>query len=85
MAGMIKKNSECINNPFVYAANTVDILQKEKDTSVNLLCTCQAGDAEFYFDTEGIYQNNPYLDYKASTYIFNVSDIDERGLSQWEN
>ena len=55
---MVKVNSECINNPYVYAVqHTTTSMENE-----NLLCSCQSISGEsFYFDKEGVYEEHPYL------------------------
>lgn len=55
---IVKVNSECISNPYVYAVqHTTTSLENE-----NLLCSCSSLAGEtFYFDKKGIYEEHPYL------------------------
>lgn len=67
MANLIRENSECNANPFVYGANriqknaqdTYTICSceiKEKDNKIDPFCSCLiGGEGIFYFDNEGIY------------------------------
>lgn len=65
MVLLIKKNSECVGNPFTYAAQTV----KDKEGElINPLCSCQVGNDNFWFNNDGLYRENPLL-----------KDIIERG------
>lgn len=57
MAGMIKSNSQCINEPFVYAAKTI---VDNRGEVAGASCSCQLHDGgDFYFDSEGMYADNP--------------------------
>lgn len=55
---IIKVNSECMANPFVYGANKI---VDSKGEIIYSLCSCPIGDNEFYFDRWGIYKENPNL------------------------
>ena len=58
LAHIIKKNSQCIENPLVYAAqNYINV--NSKTSTEKPLFSCQVDSVYFYFDDEGIYESNP--------------------------
>lgn len=54
MLVLINKNSQCVGNPLVYGV-------KQIETEDYVLCSCQVGPTNFYFDKDGLYKNNPLL------------------------
>ncbi len=58
MLQLVNVNSECVKNPFVYAAN--EIVDK-KGEIIYSVCSCDVGENRFYFDRNGMYKNNPLL------------------------
>lgn len=70
MAFMIKTNSECIQDPFTYAANQV---VDSDGAIVNTICTCEMNDVGvqgvFYFDKNGVHREHPLY----SNNLYNLS------------
>lgn len=59
LAQLVKINSECVGNPFIYAANSII---DQKGEIINSVCFCDINGLEgFYFDRNGIYKDNPIL------------------------
>lgn len=56
MAQLISENSQCVTNPFIYAAKSVET-SEGKDIAP--MCNCQVGRTEFWFDEEGLYDKLP--------------------------
>ncbi len=58
MYGLIKTNSECVDNPFGFAAKLITLKDRgilvEDPTYV-----CRYSDTTFYFNKGGIYQERP--------------------------
>lgn len=58
MAFLIKQNSECTQNPFVYGAKNV---KTQDGQPAFMVCSCQLEMGTFYFDKDGMYEENPLL------------------------
>ena len=57
LAGLIKQNSECISNPFIYANK---LIIDSKGEYVYTVCSCEVGSiGNFYFDNKGLYEEHP--------------------------
>jgi hypothetical protein len=64
LAKLIALNSQCIQNPFVYAADSIVVTTEKLDLQGRVpdpFCSCSVGESIFYFDHEGIYKENPLL------------------------
>lgn len=62
LAKLIALNSQCVQNPFTYAANQIILTSESLDLQTKVpapLCSCSVGQSIFYFDHEGIYRENP--------------------------
>lgn len=58
MMKLIKENSQCISNPFTYAANRI---VDNKGEVIYSVCSCNVKEVTFYFDNKEIYPNNPLV------------------------
>ncbi len=61
---LIVANSQCVQNPFTYAASRIILTSESLDLETEIpppLCSCSVGQSIFYFDQEGIYKENPLL------------------------
>lgn len=56
MFKLIRQNSECVNNPLIYGASK--IIGKDGQV-LPALCNCEGNTFKFYFDSKGIYAENP--------------------------
>lgn len=66
MAFIIRKNSECVANPFIYGAKKMYSLQPTTEIKTHPVCSCELGNINFYFDKDGTYNENPLLkEYKG--------------------
>ena len=62
LAKVVALNSQCIQNPFIYAADRIVISTDQLGLTGAVpapLCSCSVGQSEFWFDHEGIYRENP--------------------------
>ncbi len=66
MVGLIKENSQCVSNAFVYGANQIETARGDPQT----LCSCETvettfcacsliNNGKFWFDDEEVYLENP--------------------------
>lgn len=64
--GIIRKNKECLENPFVFGA------RNSQEKGIELICSCSSpntpGFQDFYFDNESIYLVKP-----SGLYDLNIS------------
>ncbi len=56
MAQLISENSQCVTNPFIYAAKTIET---SEGSNIAPMCACEVGRASFWFDEEGLYDKLP--------------------------
>lgn len=62
MVYVVKLNSECMANPFVFAADRIIVSTNQLGLSGKVpdpMCSCSVGASAFYFDHEGVYKNDP--------------------------
>lgn len=62
LAKLVAVNSQCVNDPFVYAAKTIVTTTEDLGLENEVpkpLCSCSLGESEFYFNHEGTYRSNP--------------------------
>lgn len=57
---IVKVNSECMQNPFMYGASKII---DEKGEGIYSVCSCDVGANKFYFDKFGIYKEHPMLNF----------------------
>ena len=69
LSGLVKENSQCVANPFVYGAERVQSSRGE----ANPICSCDveefgtfcacamANNGQFWFDDKKVYTQNPYF------------------------
>lgn len=62
MAMMIKKNTQCIANPLVYGANHIKAIDPMTNITYYPMCSCKIANNDFYFDQDGLYNENPLLE-----------------------
>lgn len=72
MFKLIKQNSECVNNPFIYGAKMTE------EKGMPILCTCNSLNPDytgFSYDKDGIRIQNIYSTDYYNTSLLNLSDI----------
>jgi len=71
LALLIKENSQCVNDPFVYSAKRIKT-NNPSDELIAPLCSCSGANWEFYFDSEGMYSKSPYT---TESYTDNIGNL----------
>ena len=66
LAKLVKENNQCMENLFVYGANTI---VDNKGEIVYTLCFCPVGESGFYFDKDGMYKENPNLKHSSQLFL----------------